>query len=105
MHQLSLFPERLSLQERFERFDVANPAVYALFLRFAREARAKGKQRYGAKAVWERLRWELSIETDETAPALNNDYPAFYARKAAREFPTEFGDGFFEFRQQTSKEG
>jgi hypothetical protein len=101
--QLTLFPERPTIDERFRRFHRANPEVFTLFVRFAREAKARGKQRFGAKAIWERLRWEMSLQTGE-APSLNNDYTACYARLAIETYPEEFA-GFFETRRLTHREG
>lgn len=89
------FVTKKTIDERFERFHSANPAVFTLFLRFAREARAKGRK-IGAKAIIERLRWEVMIETDEDY-RLNDHYTSRYARLAMELFPEEFRD-FFETR-------
>jgi hypothetical protein len=89
--------ERATLQERWERFHDANPHVYAAFERLALEAIArltrKGKRkRFGAKAIWEVLRWE-ALDTssialdDDDDPALNNSFTALYAREFQRRNP------------------
>ena len=79
-----------SLEAQFIAFDVANPRVYSEFKRLALEMYnakiAKGKNPVvGAKAVWERLRWEVEIDTNNTYGdfALNNDLVSRYARKLA----------------------
>lgn len=66
--------------ERFADFHRANPGVYEALVRLAREWRYRtGRDRLGIAVLWERLRWELSITTDES-PRLNNDYKPWYAR-------------------------
>ena len=63
-------------------FHAQHPGVFAMFERFALEAAAGGVQRIGARAVWERMRWENRVHqraTDE-AWALNNNWPPYYAR-------------------------
>lgn len=70
-----------SLVQRFRDFHENNPIVYATLVRLAREwVRQTGRRRLGIAALWERMRWELSIKTTEESPRLNNDYKAFYSR-------------------------
>ena len=89
-----------SIEQRFFEFHAANPEVYDLFLVFARKAKAVGFESYGAQALFERIRWHVDVETErnpETEPfKINNDYAAFYSRKAMRE--NEDLRGFFETR-------
>lgn len=87
-----------SLHDRFMEFHTANPVVYKLFARFAREARAAGLDRYSAKAIMERLRWEIriSLRENNSSYKINNDYVARYARMLAQDDPS-FAN-FFEFR-------
>lgn len=105
--QLDLFatpieavPEKgLSIDERFERFIAANPHVYRAFVSLAREyLRATGRHRVGAKAIFEKMRWEYSIRSKVEAgePALNNSYVSRLARLAATNEP-DLRDAF-EFR-------
>jgi len=88
------FQERPSIDERFARFHAANPHVFTLFLRFANEARSRGRKT-SAKAIIERLRWELVVETDEDF-RINDHYTSRYSRLAIETDPT-FAD-FFETR-------
>lgn len=81
-----------SIQEEFEEFDAANPHVYAAFKRFAREALRSGRPRFGAKAIYERLRWHYAMKTTGEEFKLPNNYTSRYARKLIAECP-EF-DGF-----------
>lgn len=65
--------------ERFREFHAANPHVLRLLLRFADELRPG--RRYGMKALFERVRWELAVQTaSDTGLLLNNSYTAYYAR-------------------------
>ncbi len=65
-HQLELELERTarskrhSLSERYSAWRTLNPHIYDLFRRFALEALQSG-QRIGAKAIAERIRWEVRI--------------------------------------------
>lgn len=85
-----------TLDRRFERFVEENPHVYREFVRFAREARRAGL-RVGAKAVWERLRWELAIATTDAEWKLNNSFTSRMARLAMEREPDLAG--FFETRE------
>tara|TARA_R110002020_G_scaffold167780_7_gene356291 strand:- start:3177 stop:3545 length:369 start_codon:yes stop_codon:yes gene_type:complete len=78
--EASLFDEKVSIEGAFDSFHRANPGVYELFKRFALEAHEQGRQRVGAKMIWERIRWYCQVETTETAPKLNNNYTSRYAR-------------------------
>jgi hypothetical protein len=82
------------LRKEFERFDAANPNVYALFKEFTFQAIAAGAKRFSAAAVFERLRWETMIKTQGAEPFKVRDaYRAFYSRKFMAEYPQY--DGFF----------
>ena len=90
----------LTLAERFQAFDEANPHVTELLVRLARDwKRDTGRDRLGIAMLWERLRWELSVRTTET-PVLNNDYKAFFARKLMTEYPDLVG--LFETRRSAA---
>jgi hypothetical protein len=75
---------RSILFERFVLFHQANPHVLKLVLRFAGQLRDQGRDHYGIGAIFERVRWELAITTQEdTGLKLNNNYRAYYARLVA----------------------
>ena len=95
------FADRRSLDEQFAAFNAAHPDVFALFVRFAREAKQSGRERFGAKAIMERLRWHLATSSSGEAPKINNNYTSRYARKLAELYPHEFGS-FFEMRELRS---
>lgn len=69
-----------STAEKFQEFHENNHHVYEVLVRLAREWVSRtGRRRIGIAALFERARWELSLQTTET-PRLNNTYRAFYAR-------------------------
>ena len=87
----------------FDAYDRANPAVWQLFERFALDAARRGRI-VGAKAIWERMRWECSVECkgDEDYK-LNNNYTAWYVRKF-REAHPGYGMIFATRTSQADKE-
>lgn len=64
----------------FRRFHEENPQVWRLFRRFALEAAQTGRTRFGAKMVWERMRWYTNVETNDQSVKLNSNWAAHYAR-------------------------
>lgn len=92
-------PTLSRLDADFLAFHEAHPQVYAALVRLTREAVAAGRTKVGAKALWERLRWEFSLHTGET-PNLNNSFTSRYARLIAEREPDLAG--VFEFRELRS---
>lgn len=78
---------------RFERFHVANPDVYRRLYDLATSKvasqRARGVlfPRIGAKALWERMRWDMDDAPAKRGdgPALNNSFVSRYARLLMQE--------------------
>lgn len=69
------------LDRAFWQFHFEHPHVYELLVRFALEARAAGRHRYGIAMIYERMRWYVLIETnDPLGFKLNNNYRSRYAR-------------------------
>lgn len=87
------------MDQQFEDFVERNPHVVEIFVRLSLRA-ARSGHRVGAKAVWERMRWELVVETDEASPRLNNNYTSRMARLAMARHPEL--DGFFDIRELRS---
>lgn len=75
------------IDARARRFHEQNPEVFQLFARFALEAARAGRRRIGAKAVWERIRWENPVATNGKPYRLNNSFTAWYARRFVVEYP------------------
>jgi len=84
------------LTEQFIEYHKSNPHVFELFKRFAYEARARWDH-FGAKAIYERLRWEADIYRESRQFKLNNNFPSFYARLLIFEDPSF--KTFFELRR------
>jgi hypothetical protein len=76
-----------SIDARFAAFHTENPHVLALLVRLAREAKARGMERIGAKALIERARWEISLQTRGDEYRLNNSFASRYARLIADTCP------------------
>lgn len=72
-------PDRFAAWVAFHR---ANPAVFDLFLDFARKARARGMEHLGARLIGERIRWFVAVETTDHEFKLNNNHLPYYARLA-----------------------
>lgn len=89
----------MTLQESFERFHAENPHVYDLVLRYARQAKSAGRQRFSMDMIFHRMRWYTQVETNDPDFKLNDHYTAFYARMIMRDHPDEFAE-FFETRTQ-----
>jgi hypothetical protein len=90
-----------SYEERFAAFHAANPEVYATLLRLARRVVAAGHKRIGIRMIWERMRWELTVEV-EHAPddfRLNDHMTSRYARLLSQEPDLA---GVFELRELRS---
>ncbi len=101
---LTLFDESeadrpLTRTERFERFHRDNPEVYRLFLQFARQAKAAGRERIGARLIGERIRWQTTVETSDPDFKVNDHFWPFYARLAMREHADL--EGLFETRDRS----
>lgn len=81
--------------EDFFEFHKKNPKVFGLFSRFAIEAAASGRTHFGAKAIMERVRWEVDINTvgENHDFKLNNNHTAYYARLFMKAYP-EYKDFF-----------
>lgn len=84
--------------ERFLKFHKANPRVYQLFEMFTLQVIQSGRKQYGAKAIFERVRWESTIISRGDDFKLNNNYTAYYARLYMEAHPEHAG--FFETRQR-----
>lgn len=89
------------------RYHRANPAVWRLFVRFGLRAAERGAgeelRTYGARMIWERIRWEVNIElrgVDGTRLKLNDHYVAYYARAFMIRYPAHAG--LFNLRKLTS---
>ena len=87
-----------TIQERFEQFHAENPDVYHRLVDLAYQAKAHGARRIGISLLFERLRWEIGIETRSwDGFRLNNNLRSRYARLIEAEHPKL--RGLFETRE------
>jgi hypothetical protein len=89
-----------TLDERFAQYHAANPHVYAELVRLAREAKAAGRQRVGAKELFEVCRWHLRLKARGDEYGLNNSMTSNYARLIQEQEPDL--RGMFETRRRRS---
>jgi len=94
----------LQLDAEFDRFIEENPQVWAKFRMLCVKLKAQGHERWGAKGVWEVLRWQMAVDTNASVRSfkLNNNFVSRFARKLMEEEADEFA-GFFELRRLKGK--
>lgn len=85
------------IEASFWIFHNDNPRVYSMFDAFTRYAISRGRKRFSAKVIVERIRWETTLETTDGEWKINNNYPAYYARLWMRNNPVN--EGFFAIRE------
>lgn len=90
------------LLDAFERFHGENPIVWELFQKFTQAVIARGSAHYSSKAIFERIRWHIDIETEGSRVKLNNNFTAYYARMFHLAQPQY--DGFFRNRRLVSED-
>lgn len=103
MSSLPLFDDTLGspLWARFRVFHAANPDVYRELVVLARLAQARGRRRYGIKALFEVLRWARAATNSADEFKLNNNLAPYYARQIMENEPALAG--FFELRSTTAE--
>ena len=86
-------------RDRYLAFHYANPHVMAELAAMARRLKDRGFQHYGIAALWEVLRYNHAMKTDDPTSQLklNDNYKPFYARDIMRTFPDL--EGFFTTRR------
>jgi hypothetical protein len=80
----------------FRNFHNAHPEVYITLVELARYAKERGQDRWSIDALFQKIRWEQTIERGEDSFMLNDHYRSYYARKIMQECPDL--EGFFEIR-------
>ena len=82
----------------FAEYDRTHPDIWAAFQRIAFNLVRHGQERYGAKAIFEVIRYNIAINGDDgDAFKCNNNFTSCYARKFIFENP-HLSD-FFELRK------
>ncbi len=104
MSPLPLFDSESRLEREAHAFHLKWPAVYDVIVGLARQAKAKGIERYGIAALWEVARWQFLVGqrwTSRNGWKLNNNHRSWYARYImAREQDLA---GFFETRSTAAE--
>jgi hypothetical protein len=90
-----------TIDERFRAFHKANPHVYRVIVKIARELKASGLKVCGMRLIFCRLRWLYAIRTQGDPFKLNDHYVALYSRKVMNE--NEDLTGFFRCRVRRAK--
>lgn len=89
---------RAPIVDDFWRFHDEHPEVMRELATLALEARQRGARRIGIKQLFEVLRWQRGMRTNDWSGfKLNNSYTAYYARVLEDWFPGL--DGMFEQRR------
>ena len=101
--------EKATIQERFEKFHLENPHVFARLEKHCQKAIDKGRKRIPINMVFEVIRWEHFIGTLPTDGdthlgqgefrrlKLNNDFKSRYARLYIKLYPGR--EKYIEIRQ------
>jgi len=84
------------LRAKANAFHKVHPEVWDLFVKFAFEQIRAGAKHSGSKAIFERIRWEVSLRSEPGEFKVNNNYAPLYARRFHRVYPEH--DGFFRTR-------
>ena len=91
-----------TIEEQFNAFHETNPVVLDELIELADELLLHGYNRGSMKMLFEVLRWERMLKTDDPSSEfkLNNNYTSHYARLVARTHPRF--EEFFETRNLRS---
>lgn len=96
VHKLVLQGVPVATAEKFVLFHRENPQIWREFYYATVALLSKGVRHYGAKAIFEHLRYESTVSQGEGAWKLNNDWTALYARLWKIKHPAH--GNFFETR-------
>ena len=84
---------------RFREYHEDNPHVYGAFCRAALALIGAGRTHYGAKAIFEKIRFDSIISGNDDFK-INNNYVSRYSRMFERDYPEHAG--FFRKRELKS---
>jgi hypothetical protein len=69
------------LDAKFEKYHSKNPTIYTTLVTLAYQAKNAGKSKIGVGMLWEIMRWEHFLSTDDESKfKLCNSYRSRYAR-------------------------
>ncbi len=83
------YAPELSIQDRFLLFHETNPWVFKALVDLAYALRNRGHRRFGVKLLFERLRFEYLLTTNDPTSSwrLNNNMTSRYARMLIENVP------------------
>ena len=87
----------IDLRARYATFLSKNMELFAEFAEFAYQAKNTGFEKYSAKAIMERVRWERDLHSEGEQFKVNNSYTSLMARTLVSLRPEDF-ENFFELR-------
>lgn len=70
----------MTYREKFDKFHEENPHVYTELVNLARLAHERGRRKFGIKMLFEVVRWNRFIQTNDPSFKLNNNHAPYYAR-------------------------
>ena len=97
----------MSLETEFFSYHADNPQIYQYVDRLAQQAIRAGYRKFAIATIWEKIRWEILINTRSNANAdfkLPNNHRAYYARMWMRNNP-KYGDFFQTCRLRSQEPG
>lgn len=99
LFDVDVLPHDATPRERFEAFHARNPRVLEELERMTGLMVARGRQRIGIKMLFEVLRWNYYLTTDDpdSEYRLNNNHTAHYARLIIARHPE--WEGVFSLRE------
>lgn len=100
---LAFEPRQQTRQQRFEHFHRTHPEIYAYLREKSLALKAAGRTQWGVRNLYEKLRYDLAIQTGEQPYSLNDHYISFYARLLMEQEPELAG--FFEIREPFRSQG
>lgn len=101
LHRQTEGTKRLRFMQPLLRAIMADPRLMPTFAKFAIEAAARGRTRFSANMIFNRIRWYTQVESPDGQPfKLNDHYSALMARLFVIMHPEHAG--LFEFREPNS---
>ena len=94
-------PRRQTIEERFAEWARENPHIIEMYLKYSREVSNSGRRRYGIKAITERVRWHVNVQTNGDEFKINNNHSAPMARLLVKLDPSL--EGLFETREKSGR--
>jgi hypothetical protein len=83
--------------QEWREYFINNPEVWDLFVKYSFEAAESRRQRFGVRAISERIRWFCTVETTSNDNfKLNDHHTPYYARLLMWVYPEL--DGLFSIK-------